>query len=170
MAPDRLTMSMQQGRLLLQSMQDLPLSLLTVSQDGCLLAEFGHLWGGTGQASLSIESRWRVSRKSKVLVGSGHRNRRSSKQLGKSIGACVAHVDVGNDVPDLTVALDDDHRISSFHDGPGGPQWGLAINDASLLCQEIEPVQDAQPWVGVRGNRMEVEFTFEDDQFLVLMD
>jgi hypothetical protein len=167
-SPAQQQTSIEEGRRLLQGLIGLRLSEASISDEGFLAAEFGTVWSGRGQISLRIESRWRASRRRKVLTGSADKPQAAARQLGKLIDLPIEQIDLGIEIHDLLITLADGHRLASFTDGPGNPLWGLAINDAKLLRGAIELPENAQPWLGIRGTKVEIEFTYDDDNLIVI--
>lgn len=116
---------------------DQPLSYLWRGYGSAIVLEFGQLTPSTrtrpdgtpqnprGEFSLMIEWSWRIESTTSILCGSWSDERLWEPTFDLIRNRAVTDLSVVGRLPEVVVALTEDHFVSSFMTAEGDPNWAL---------------------------------------------
>jgi hypothetical protein len=113
----------------------LPLSHLWRGHGSAIFLEFGHLTPRTrrsgeagnprGEFGLMIEWSWRIENKASILCGSWSDEHLWEPTFDLLRNRAVVDLSIVGRLPEVVVALTEDHYVSSFMTAEGDPSWAL---------------------------------------------
>jgi hypothetical protein len=113
----------------------LPLSRLWRGHGSAIFLEFGHLTPRTrrsgeagnprGEFGLMIEWSWRIENRTSILCGSWSDEHLWEPTFDLLRNRAVVDLSVVGRLPEVVVALTEDHYVSSFMTAEGDPSWAL---------------------------------------------
>jgi hypothetical protein len=133
----------------------LPLSYLWRGHGSAIFLEFGALTPRTrrngeaghpeGEFGLMIEWSWRIENRTSILCGSCSDEHLWQPTFDLLRNQTVVDLSVAGRLPEIAVALKDDHYVSSFMTADGDPSWTL-----------FDRRGNAVRWLNVRDGRLDM--------------
>ena len=116
----------------------------------------------SGQATLMIESVWRVKKSRSVHFGSSFSKRIVDQRLAELVGLRVDALSIEPDTGELYLRFSDGRAFRTFVECDTQPKWTVLVRDCSLL--QLDPVWkgvDVTPCFHIRAGRPEIEYCFD---------
>jgi len=115
-----------------------------------------------GQATISIESEWRVERSDGIHFGSGFETKQIDDLLASLLDVKIISVAVEGRVPEVVIRLNDGRILTSFMQWHHQPQWGISIAERNLMdLGESWKGIDVVPHIGVHNGRLGIEYCYD---------
>jgi hypothetical protein len=134
----------------------LPLSYLWRGYGSAIFLEFGQLTPRTrrsgdagnpkGEFGLMIQWSWRIENRASILCGSWSDEALWESTFDLLRNKAVVDISIMGRLPEVVVALAEDHYISSFMTADGDPSWTL-----------FDRRGDVGRWLTVREGRLSIE-------------
>jgi hypothetical protein len=134
----------------------LPLSYLWRGYGSAIFLEFGQLTPRTrrsgdagnpkGEFGLMIQWSWRIENRASILCGSWSDEALWEPTFGLLRNKAVVDLSIMGRLPEVVVALAEDHYVSSFMTADGDPSWTL-----------FDRRGDVGRWLSVREGRLSIE-------------